>query len=286
MNKEEQQKSETGCAASATCGGDCKSCSGAQETPKPANTIHHKILVMSGKGGVGKSTVAANLAISLALQGRRVGLMDVDIHGPSIPKMLHLEDVEVGANEQGWIQPVELAGVKMMSIGLLLRDRDAAVIWRGPLKMSAIKQFLEEVEWGELDYLIIDAPPGTGDEPLSVCQLAAPLTGAVVVTTPQDVATADVRRSITFCRQLDLPVLGVVENMSGFVCPHCNTVTEIFKSGGGERMAESMGVSFRDASRSIRPSASPATTASRLCITTTRPRQPRRSTASCSRSSR
>ena len=129
----------------------------------------------------------------------------------------------------------------MMSIGLLLRDRDAAVIWRGPLKMSAIKQFLEEVEWGELDYLIIDAPPGTGDEPLSVCQLAAPLTGAVVVTTPQDVATADVRRSITFCRQLDLPVLGVVENMSGFVCPHCNTVTEIFKSGGGERMAESMG---------------------------------------------
>ncbi|MGI6098874.1 MAG: P-loop NTPase [Lentisphaerae bacterium] len=244
MNKEEQQQSETGCAASATCGGDCKSCSGAQETPKPANTIHHKILVMSGKGGVGKSTVAANLAISLALQGRRVGLMDVDIHGPSIPKMLHLEDVEVGANEQGWIQPVELAGVKMMSIGLLLRDRDAAVIWRGPLKMSAIKQFLEEVEWGELDYLIIDAPPGTGDEPLSVCQLAAPLTGAVVVTTPQDVATADVRRSITFCRQLDLPVLGVVENMSGFVCPHCNTVTEIFKSGGGERMAESMGVSF------------------------------------------
>ena len=247
MRHDKKLTSDTGaagCAAGGTCGGECGSCGGAQEAPKPVNTIHHKILVMSGKGGVGKSTVAANLAIALALQGRRVGLLDVDIHGPSIPKMLHLEEAEIGANETGWIQPVELAGVKMMSIGLLLRDRDAAVIWRGPLKMGAIKQFLEEVEWGELDYLIIDSPPGTGDEPLSVCQLAAPLDGAVVVTTPQDVSTADVRRSISFCRQFDLRVLGVIENMSGFVCPHCGTLTDIFKSGGGERMAESMGVPF------------------------------------------
>ncbi|MDZ4199135.1 MAG: iron-sulfur cluster carrier protein MrpORP [Kiritimatiellia bacterium] len=205
--------------------------------------IRHKILVMSGKGGVGKSTVAANLAISLSLAGKRVGLLDIDIHGPSIPGMLKLEQATLQVKD-GIIQPVEKAGLKVMSIGFLLRDRKDAVIWRGPLKMSLIKQFLKEVNWGELDYLIIDSPPGTGDEPLSICQLAGPVDGAVVVTTPQDVATADVRRSITFCRQLNLPVLGVVENMSGFVCPQCGTVTEIFKSGGGERLAAEMEVCF------------------------------------------
>jgi Mrp family chromosome partitioning ATPase/predicted Fe-Mo cluster-binding NifX family protein len=205
--------------------------------------IRHKILVLSGKGGVGKSTVAANLAISLALSGKKVGLLDVDIHGPSIPKMLKLGDATVQM-KNGAIQPVEKAGLKVMSIGFLLRDRDDAVIWRGPMKMGVIKQFLKDVEWGDLDYLVVDSPPGTGDEPLSVCQLAAPVDGAVIVTTPQDVATADVRKSITFCRQLDLPVLGVVENMSGFVCPKCGTVTDIFKTGGGERMAADMGVPF------------------------------------------
>lgn len=205
--------------------------------------IRHKILVMSGKGGVGKSTVAANMAISLALAGKHVGLLDVDIHGPSIPKMLHLESVEVQIAD-GAILPVVHAGLKVMSIGFLLRDRDEAVIWRGPMKMTVIKQFLKDVEWGELDYLIIDSPPGTGDEPLSVCQLAAPVDGAVVVTTPQDVATADVRKSINFCHQLKLNVLGVVENMSGFVCPKCGEVTDIFKSGGGERMASEMAVPF------------------------------------------
>ncbi|MGQ9652192.1 MAG: iron-sulfur cluster carrier protein MrpORP [Phycisphaerae bacterium] len=205
--------------------------------------IRHKILVLSGKGGVGKSTVAANLAISLALAGKRVGLLDVDIHGPSIPKMLKLDDATVQVKD-GAILPVEKAGLKVMSIGFLLRDRDDAVIWRGPMKMGMIKQFLKDVEWGDLDYLVIDSPPGTGDEPLSVAQLAAPVDGAVVVTTPQDVATADVRRSITFCRQLGVPVLGVVENMSGFVCPRCGTVTDIFKAGGGERMATDMGVPF------------------------------------------
>jgi Mrp family chromosome partitioning ATPase len=140
--------------------------------------------------------------------------------------------------------PVETAGLKVMSIGFLLQNRDDAVIWRGPMKMGLIKQFLKDVAWGELDYLIVDSPPGTGDEPLSVCQLVKNPDGAVIVTTPQDVATADVRKSITFCRKLGLPVLGVIENMSGFVCPHCGTVTDIFKTGGGERMAREMGVPF------------------------------------------
>ena len=205
--------------------------------------IRHKILVMSGKGGVGKSTLAANLAISLALAGKSVGLLDVDIHGPSIPKMLKLDDAAVQVKD-GVIQPVEKAGLKVMSIGFLLQDRDDAVIWRGPMKMGVIKQFLKDVDWGDLDYLVIDSPPGTGAEPLSVCQLAAPVDGAIIVTTPQDVATADVRKSINFCHQLKLAVLGVVENMSGFVCPKCGTVTDIFKNGGGERMAADMGVPF------------------------------------------
>ncbi len=214
-----------------------------QELEKRMGRIRHKILVMSGKGGVGKSTVAANMAVSLALAGKKVGLMDIDIHGPSIPKMMRLEESAVQTKE-GVLQPVEIAGIKVMSIGFLLRGRDDAVIWRGPLKMSLIKQFLKDVEWGELDYLIIDSPPGTGDEPLSVCQLVKNPAGAVVVTTPQDVATADVRKSLNFCSQLELPVLGVVENMSGFVCPKCGEVTDIFKSGGGERMAAEMGVPF------------------------------------------
>ncbi len=205
--------------------------------------IRHKIIVLSGKGGVGKSTVAVNLAVALSLAGQRVGLLDVDIHGPSIPKMLQLDNAKVQI-ENGAIQPVEQAGLKVMSIGFLLKNHDDAVIWRGPMKMNVIKQFLKDVDWGELDYLIIDSPPGTGDEPLSVCQLVKNPAGAVVVTTPQDVATADVRRSINFCRQLNIPVIGVIENMSGFVCPKCGEVTEIFKTGGGKRMAADMRVPF------------------------------------------
>ncbi|MGD9874201.1 MAG: iron-sulfur cluster carrier protein MrpORP [Kiritimatiellia bacterium] len=214
-----------------------------QQLRERLGRIRHKILVMSGKGGVGKSTVAVNLAVSLSLAGHKVGLLDVDIHGPSIPKMLRLEDAKV-QQVDGALQPVEAAGMKVMSIGFLLKNRDDAVIWRGPMKMNVIRQFLKDVEWDDLDFLIIDSPPGTGDEPLSVCQLVKPLDGAVVVTTPQDVALADVRKSIRFCHQLSIPVLGLVENMSGFVCPHCNTVTEIFKSGGGERMASEMKVPF------------------------------------------
>jgi len=207
-------------------------------------SIKHKILVLSGKGGVGKSTVAVNLAVALMLEGRRVGLLDCDIHGPSVPKMLRLEGAPVGKGDEGGIKPVELGGLKVMSIGFFLDNRDDAVIWRGPMKYSAIRQFLSDVEWGELDYLVIDLPPGTGDEPLSLIQLIESPDGAVIVTTPQDVSTADVRRSIGFCRQLKLPVLGVVENMSGFVCPHCGTLTEIFKTGGGERMAKEMNEPF------------------------------------------
>jgi len=203
--------------------------------------IRHKVMVLSGKGGVGKSTVAVNLAMALAGAGKRVGLLDVDIHGPSVPRMLGLEGTPIQVCD-GTIQPLEVGGVRVISIGLMLPERDAAVIWRGPMKMNVIRQFLADVEWGDLDYLIIDSPPGTGDEPLSVCQLVEGADGAVIVTTPQAVAVADVRRSVNFCRQLGLPVLGVVENMSGFACPHCGEVTPVFGSGGGERMARDMGV--------------------------------------------
>jgi Mrp family chromosome partitioning ATPase len=205
--------------------------------------IRHKIVVLSGKGGVGKSTVAVNLAMALKMSGKRVGLLDVDIHGPSIPTMLGLE----GAAPQGTqeeILPVDLDGLKVMSLGFFLRNPDEAVIWRGPMKMGAIKQFLKDVAWGDLDYLIVDSPPGTGDEPLSVVQLLGNISGAVIVTTPQRVATVDVRKSVSFCRQLKVKVLGVVENMSGFACPGCGRITPILRSGGGRQIATDMQVPF------------------------------------------
>jgi len=203
--------------------------------------IKHKIVILSGKGGVGKSTVAVNLATALMLSGRRVGLLDVDIHGPSIPTLLGLERERIHGSEDGLL-PIDIGGLKVMSLGFLLQNQDDAVIWRGPMKMSVIKQFLKDVAWGDLDYLIIDSPPGTGDEPLSVCQLIGQLDGAVIVTTPQKVAAVDVRKSVTFCRRLGVPVLGVVENMSGFVCPKCGEVTQILPSGGGPRIAKDMNV--------------------------------------------
>ncbi|RJP65045.1 MAG: ATP-binding protein [Candidatus Abyssobacteria bacterium SURF_17] len=206
--------------------------------------VQHKILVLSGKGGVGKSTVAVNMAMSLAMAGKKVGLLDVDVHGPSIPKLLGLEDYRPAIVDES-ITPILFDNkIKVMSLGFFLPKKDDAVIWRGPLKMSLIKQFLRDVEWGKLDYLVIDSPPGTGDEPLSVAQLVGDASGAVIVTTPQDLAIADVRRSVTFCRQVGVRVLGVIENMSGFVCPTCGTRFDIFKSGGGERMAREMGVPF------------------------------------------
>lgn len=205
--------------------------------------ISRTIIVMSGKGGVGKSTVAVNLAVSLSLTGKRVGLLDIDIHGPSIPTMLGLEGRTIRNGATGMV-PVELGLLKVMSIGFLLENPDDAVIWRGPLKMGVIKQFLKDVEWGELDYLVIDSPPGTGDEPLSICHLLGRPDGAVIVTTPQKVAAVDVRKSVTFCRKLDVPVLGIIENMSGFVCPACGETSWILSSGGGQRIAEDMEVPF------------------------------------------
>jgi Mrp family chromosome partitioning ATPase len=209
--------------------------------------IRHKIMVLSGKGGVGKSTVAVNLAASLAMAGKRVGLLDIDIHGPSVPKLLNLAGTPISGSDNS-LNPVELEfapGVlKVMSIGFLLRNRDDAVIWRGPMKYGVIKQFLTDVEWGDLDYLVVDSPPGTGDEPLAVAQLIEKADGAVVVTTPQEVAVQDVRRCIVFCRQVGLPVLGVVENMSGFSCPKCGERVRIFGADGGRLMAEEMGVPF------------------------------------------
>ena len=214
------------------------------ELTQRMSRIKFKVIVMSGKGGVGKSTVAVNLAISLSLSGKRVGLLDVDIHGPSVPKLLNLEGRPLGLIDEKMI-PVSLSdNLQVMSIGFLLQNKDDAVIWRGPMKYNVIKQFLKDVQWGDLDFLVIDSPPGTGDEPLAVCQLIGDADGAVVVTTPQEVAIADVRKSIDFCRKLNLPVLGVVENMSGFACPHCGKATDIFRSGGGERMAQEMAVPF------------------------------------------
>jgi len=206
--------------------------------------IKHKIVVMSGKGGVGKTTVTVNLAMALAKRGKEVGILDADIHGPNIPKMLGAEDMmpEIG---DGKIRPVSVPPrIKLMSMAFLLSSKDAPVIWRGPVKMGAIRQFLADVEWGKLDYLIVDLPPGTGDEPLSIAQLIQEIDGAIIVTTPQDVALLDSRKAVTFANTLQMPVIGIIENMSGFICPKCRERIDIFKVGGGKRAALDMGVPF------------------------------------------
>ena len=206
--------------------------------------IKNKLIVISGKGGVGKTTVAVNLAYGLAIKEYKTGILDVDIHGPNIAKMLGIEDKKLMSSESG-IEPVmALPNLKAVSLALAGYDVDQPVIWRGPLKMAAIKQLLSDVNWGELDYLIIDSPPGTGDEPLSVCQLIPDLKGAIVVTTPQDVAILDSRKSVLFAEQLKVPVLGIIENMSGFTCPHCGKEIELFGIGGGEKAALDLKVPF------------------------------------------
>lgn len=207
--------------------------------------IKHKILVLSGKGGVGKSTVAVNLAVALSMAGMKVGLLDVDFHGPSVPTLLHIRDGLLRSIEGNGISPLTTDdGIEVVSLGFALGRSDDAVIWRGPMKMGVIKQLLTDVNWGKLDHLIVDFPPGTGDEPLSVAQLIPESDGAVIITTPQDLSLQDVRKSINFCRCLHIPVLGVIENMSGLICPHCGKTVEVFKSGGGEAMARDMNVPF------------------------------------------
>jgi len=205
--------------------------------------IKHKFLVMSGKGGVGKTSVAANLAVALSKKGAKVGLMDVDLHGPDIPRMLGLKGLlEVSADNR-LVPKAYSDNLKVVSIESLTQDQDEAVIWRGPLKMHVIRQFISDVHWERLDYLFIDSPPGTGDEPLSVAQ-TIPGAKAIIVTTPQEVSLADIRKSINFCRTVHMPIFGLIENMSGFVCPHCGKAIDLFGSGGGFKTALAMNVPF------------------------------------------
>jgi ATP-binding protein involved in chromosome partitioning len=206
--------------------------------------IRYKIMVMSGKGGVGKSTVAVNLAAVLAMDGQRVGILDADIHGPNIPKMWGTDWRPLQSGGEG-IRPIEVfPNVKLISMAFLLPNPDSPVVWRGPIKHTAIKQFLGDVEWGGLDFLIVDLPPGTGDEPLSVAHLIEGMDGSIIVTTPQEVALLDSRKSVNFSRMLKIPVIGIVENMSGLTCPKCGHLIPLFKIGGGEKAAKDLGVPF------------------------------------------
>ena len=212
--------------------------------PKAKIDVKHVILVLSGKGGVGKSTVSTNLASALAAHGKQVGLLDLDIHGPNIPKMLGIEDQRPAVLEKH-MDPVQVTGnLHVMSMAFLLPDTSSPVIWRGPMKMAVIEQFLTDVNWGALDYMIVDLPPGTGDEALSIIQLSPNVQGAVVVTTPQDVAVLDAVKAVKFIEKLELPVIGIIENMSGMVCPHCGDVIDMFGRGGGEKAAKELGVPY------------------------------------------
>ncbi len=206
--------------------------------------ISAKILVLSNKGGVGKSVIAVNMAICLSRKGARVGLVDADMHGPSVAKMLGFEGKRMRVGPLGIFPFLVNSNLGVISMSFLLESPDVAVIWRGPLKMNALRQFLAEVNWGKRDYLIVDSPPGTGDEPLSVCQLIRDLTGAVIVTTPQDVALLDSRKCVSFLRELSTPILGILENMSGMKCPRCGKDIVLFKTGGGEKAARELGVPF------------------------------------------
>jgi ATP-binding protein involved in chromosome partitioning len=208
--------------------------------------VRHKIAVISGKGGVGKSTVAVNLAVALAMHGHadRIGILDADIHGPSVPRMLGLTGQRLQVGPPGAFPASGMLGIKVVSMDFLLPDENAPVIWRGPLKMTAIRQFLSEIVWGDLDILLIDLPPGTGDEPLSIAQLLPEMDGVVIVTIPSKVSQVVVKKSITFARQLGMPIIGVIENMSGFICPHCGKKSDIFESGGGRKIAEELNIAF------------------------------------------
>ena len=207
------------------------------------DSIKRKLIIMSGKGGVGKSSTAVNLALALASKGAQVGLLDVDLHGPDIPRMLGLNGMLDMNGEQLLVPKRHSPNLAAVSIESLTGGRDDAIIWRGPVKYSVIQQFIGQVAWGKLDFLLIDAPPGTGDEPLTIAQ-TIPDAQAVIVTTPQEVSLADVRKSINFCKTVKMPIFGLVENMSGLVCPHCNCSIDLFGSGGGERTAARMNIPF------------------------------------------
>ncbi|MGC9345474.1 MAG: Mrp/NBP35 family ATP-binding protein [Candidatus Bathyarchaeales archaeon] len=208
--------------------------------------IRHKIAVISGKGGVGKSTVTVNLAVAFMMHGHAnsIGILDADIHGPSVPKILGLSGQRLQTGPPGVFPVLSSLGIKVVSMDFLLPDENSAVIWRGPLKMTAIRQFLSDIVWGDLDFLFIDLPPGTGDEPLSVAQLLPEMDGVVIVTIPSEVSQIVVRKAVTFARKLGMPIIGIIENMSGFVCPKCGAKIDIFMSGGGQKIAKELNVPF------------------------------------------
>lgn len=206
--------------------------------------IGKKFIVLSGKGGVGKSTFAVNLSVFLAKKGYKVGLLDVDIHGPSVPGLLGIENERIYTENNKIIPYKYMTNLKVMTVGFMLEKNDQAVVWRGPLKFNVIKQFIEDVKWGELDYLVVDCPPGTGDEPLSIVQLLEDNIEGIIVTTPQKVSTRDVEKCITFCNMLNLRIAGIIENMSGFICPHCEKRIDIFKSDGGKELSKQYNVPF------------------------------------------
>jgi ATP-binding protein involved in chromosome partitioning len=232
------------CSSAATCDSQTQEKHMDELLAERLSQIRHRIAVMSGKGGVGKTTVAVNLAVALASEGKSVGILDGDIHGPNVPKMLGLNGCGPMMGESGLIPIEGPQGVKVMSLAFMLPNEDTPVVWRGPVKHSLFKQFLAEVDWGTLDFLIVDLPPGTGDEPLSVAQLLGKPLWSVIVTTPQDVALLDSRKSVVFSQTVDINVLGIVENMSGLTCPHCGEQIDLFKTGGGERSSRDLNVPF------------------------------------------
>ena len=246
-NPEKRDGKSDSCQTSGECISQYKEDEQKRKLKLKMDKIKHKIAVISGKGGVGKSTVTVNLAVAFALYGHngKVGILDADIHGPCVPKMLGLKGQKLIGGPGGLLFPVTgRLGIKVASMDFLLPTDEAPVIWRGPLKMRALQQFLSDVAWGELDFLLIDLPPGTGDEPLSIMQLIPDMDGVIIVTLPSEVSEAVVKKSVTFAKQLGIPVIGVIENMSGFVCPECGAKIDIFKTGSGKRIADSMSITY------------------------------------------
>lgn len=241
------------CEENTTCGqcdsaGTCNAATQQRHSEEQLRTklksIKHRLVVMSGKGGVGKTTVTANLAVALAKMGLKIGVLDGDVHGPNVPRMLGVDKDGLQMGPNGLLPVTGRDNVKVMSMAFILQNEDTPVAWRGPMKHSLFQQFLSEVDWGSLDYLVVDLPPGTGDEPLSIAQLLGDPLWTIVVTTPQDVALLDSRKSVVFGKTLNMNVLGIIENMSGLVCPHCGAHIDLFKTGGGQRSAKELGVPF------------------------------------------